>query len=44
MGTAEERMEIDREIVDLEGKLAEVGSWEARVKELDVLLGTPVAS
>jgi ATP-binding cassette, subfamily D (ALD), peroxisomal long-chain fatty acid import protein len=34
VGTAEERMGIDREIVSLEGKLAEVDEWERRVKEL----------
>lgn len=39
VGTAEERMGIDREILMLEAKLAEVGSWERRVKELEVLLG-----
>lgn len=44
VGTAEERMELDREIVDLETKLASVGEWEARVKELDKLLSTPTAS
>jgi ATP-binding cassette subfamily D (ALD) long-chain fatty acid import protein len=32
-------MGIDREILMLEAKLAEVGSWEKRVKELEVLLG-----
>ncbi|KAF5350966.1 hypothetical protein D9756_008231 [Leucocoprinus leucothites] len=35
VGTAEERMGIDREIKSLEEKLADVESWEARVKELD---------
>ncbi len=44
VGTAEERMELDREIVDLETKLASVGEWEARVKELDKLLNTPTAA
>ncbi|KAG8812581.1 hypothetical protein FRC17_001958 [Serendipita sp. 399] len=39
VGTAEERMGIDREILTLEAKLAEVSSWEKRVKELEVLLG-----
>lgn len=34
VGTAEERMGIDREIVALEGKLADVAAWERRVKEL----------
>ncbi|KZP15909.1 hypothetical protein FIBSPDRAFT_934923, partial [Athelia psychrophila] len=38
VGTAEERMGIDREIASLEGKLAEVDDWEQRVKELDVQL------
>lgn len=31
-------MEIDREIKSLEEKLADVESWEARVKELNGLL------
>lgn len=31
-------MGIDREIVSLEGKLAEVTQWETRLKELDRLL------
>jgi len=39
VGTAEERMGIDREILMLESKLAEVENWEKRVKELEVLLG-----
>ena len=30
---------IDREIVMLESKLAEVSTWEKRLKELDELLG-----
>ncbi|KAF7795588.1 hypothetical protein EIP86_006751 [Pleurotus ostreatoroseus] len=34
LGTAEERMGIDREIVALEEKLTEVNGWEHRVKEL----------
>ena len=34
LGTAEERMGIDREILELEKKLAEVEGWERRVKEL----------
>lgn len=38
VGTAEERMGIDREILSLEHKLAEVNEWERRVKELDGLL------
>jgi ATP-binding cassette, subfamily D (ALD), peroxisomal long-chain fatty acid import protein len=38
VGTAEERMGIDREILSLENKLAEVNEWERRVKELDTLL------
>ncbi|KAG6844809.1 hypothetical protein H0H87_003475 [Tephrocybe sp. NHM501043] len=40
VGTAEERMGIDREITSLESKLANVENWEKRVKELDVLLST----
>jgi ATP-binding cassette, subfamily D (ALD), peroxisomal long-chain fatty acid import protein len=39
VGTAEERMGIDREILMLESKLAEVETWQKRVKELEVLLG-----
>ena len=38
IGTAEERMDMDREIVTLENKLAEVEKWEKRVKELERLL------
>ena len=38
IGTAEERMDMDREIVSLENKLAEVEKWETRVKELERLL------
>lgn len=38
VGTAEERMEIHREIKSLEEKLADVEGWESRVKELEVLL------
>ena len=38
IGTAEERMDMDREIVTLEQRLAEVERWEARVKELERLL------
>ena len=38
IGTAEERMDMDREIVTLETRLAEVEKWELRVKELERLL------
>ncbi|KAH9918757.1 ABC transporter transmembrane region 2-domain-containing protein [Epithele typhae] len=38
IGTAEERMDMDREIVSLENRLAEVERWETRVKELERLL------
>ncbi len=38
MGTAEERVGIDREIITLENKLKEVDVWEKRLKELDSLL------
>ena len=38
VGTAEELMGIDREVISLEAKLAEVDNWERRVKELDGLL------
>ena len=40
LGTAEERMELDREIVALEGKLSEVEGWEKRVQELTKALST----
>ncbi|KAF7969977.1 hypothetical protein HWV62_25464 [Athelia sp. TMB] len=43
VGTAEERMGIDREIASLEGRLAEVEEWERRVKELDAQLGAQEA-
>ncbi|KAH9910508.1 P-loop containing nucleoside triphosphate hydrolase protein [Amylocystis lapponica] len=38
IGTAEERMGIDREIIMLENKLADVQRWEARLGELNRLL------
>ncbi|KAJ7236266.1 ABC transporter transmembrane region 2-domain-containing protein [Mycena haematopus] len=38
VGTAEERMGVDREIVTLENKLAEKDAWEERLKELNALL------
>ncbi|KAH9835223.1 ABC transporter transmembrane region 2-domain-containing protein [Rhodofomes roseus] len=38
IGTAEERMGIDREVITLESKLAEVEQWEARVQELNQML------
>jgi len=38
VGTAEERMSVDREILTLERKLAEVEEWETRVGELNRLL------
>ncbi|KAJ7076083.1 ABC transporter transmembrane region 2-domain-containing protein [Mycena belliarum] len=44
IGTAEERMGIDREIATLEGKLAEQQSWEHRLKELDGLLSVQEAA
>ena len=39
LGTAEERLSVDREIHMLEEKLAEVQQWESRVAELEKLLG-----
>lgn len=39
IGTPEERMSLNREIGVLEEKLKEVAGWEARVKELEALLG-----
>jgi len=38
VGTAEERMGIDREIQTLEAKLEEVNKWEERVKQLQNML------
>jgi ATP-binding cassette, subfamily D (ALD), peroxisomal long-chain fatty acid import protein len=38
VGTEEERMGIDREIISLKNKLGEVDEWERRLKELDGLL------
>ena len=38
VGTAEERMGIDREIASLESKLKEVDEWQSRLQELDALL------
>ncbi|GBE89023.1 Peroxisomal long-chain fatty acid import protein [Sparassis crispa] len=38
IGTAEERMGIDREIASLESKLADVERWEERVKQLNKVL------
>lgn len=43
IGTAEERMGLDREIIALEGKLAEVEGWERRVKELGKALSVAEA-
>ncbi len=40
LGTAEERMELDREILALEGKLADVEGWEKRVQELTKALSS----
>jgi ATP-binding cassette subfamily D (ALD) long-chain fatty acid import protein len=40
VGTAEERMSIDREIITLENRLAEVDAWEKRVVQLNGLLTT----
>ena len=39
VGTAEERMGIDREIVRLEEELRAVEGWEGRVRVLEGLLG-----
>ena len=39
MGTAEERMGVQREIGVLQSKLKEVKEWESRLKELEVMLG-----
>ena len=38
IGTAEERMGIDREVITLESRLAEVERWEEQVKELNRML------
>lgn len=39
IGTAEERLSVEREIAVLEKKLADVEAWEKRVAELDRMLG-----
>ncbi|KAJ7151099.1 ABC transporter transmembrane region 2-domain-containing protein [Mycena filopes] len=39
VGTAEERMGVEKEIASLEGRLQEVGEWERRVGELEGMLG-----
>ncbi|KAJ7637086.1 ABC transporter transmembrane region 2-domain-containing protein [Roridomyces roridus] len=44
VGTAEERLGVDREIDLIEKKLAEQSAWEARVKELDALLAVQEAA
>lgn len=38
LGTAEERMGIDREIAALKGKLSEIEHWQGRVNQLNHLL------
>ena len=43
VGTAEERMELDREIATLESQLKDVDMWESRVKELERLLSVQEA-
>lgn len=43
IGTAEERMDFDREIVSLENRLAEVAQWETRLGELERLLSAQEA-
>ncbi|CCM00773.1 uncharacterized protein FIBRA_02815 [Fibroporia radiculosa] len=42
IGSAEERMGIDREIITLENKLAEVEQWERRVQELNHMLSAQI--
>jgi ATP-binding cassette subfamily D (ALD) long-chain fatty acid import protein len=42
VGTAEERIGTDREIANLEEKLADVERWEERVRELDRMLAVQV--
>lgn len=42
VGTAEERMGTNREIANLEEKLADVERWEERVRELDRMLAVQV--
>jgi ATP-binding cassette subfamily D (ALD) long-chain fatty acid import protein len=39
VSSAEERMGVEREIVTLQDKLAEVDEWGRRLTELNVLLG-----
>ena len=43
IGTAEERMGLDREIIALEEKLADVVGWEKRVQELGKMLSVQEA-
>lgn len=43
IGTAEERMDFDREIVSLENRLAEIAQWETRLGELERLLSAQEA-
>lgn len=43
IGTAEERMGLDREIIALEEKLADVAGWEKRVQELTKALSAQEA-
>jgi ATP-binding cassette subfamily D (ALD) long-chain fatty acid import protein len=42
VGSAEERMELDREIETLEAKLREVERWKVRVEELNAILNATV--
>lgn len=42
IGTQEEIMGIEKEIATLEGKLKEVGDWEARLRDVAGQLGVPV--
>ncbi|PCH44925.1 hypothetical protein WOLCODRAFT_139324 [Wolfiporia cocos MD-104 SS10] len=42
IGSAEERMGIDREILSLKEKLADIVRWEARVNELNEMLSVSV--
>ncbi|KAG9108382.1 hypothetical protein FRC07_008451, partial [Ceratobasidium sp. 392] len=42
VGTEEERMELDREIEQLEGRLSEVAQWEKRLREVADDLGVSV--
>lgn len=44
MGSAEERLELDREIRELEEQIRDEEKWKARLEELRVLLSATTES